>query len=249
MNGNGWIKIHRDIKEHWVFQRDDYFKAWIFLLLRANHQYRKTLFSDVIPEIVEIHRGEVVTSLKNLGKELGWSPSKVRRFLFKLEKDNMICIKDEKKWTHLSINNYETYQDKRHGSETPTKRERNAGENNIRMIKKDKKEKKSLSQKEQLLKVKENLGDLKKKFPSVNVQLEFDKMQDWLLSSGKRYKNYGAFFNNWLRKANENHVNSENEQIFYTYKCPQCGKERKKQEFKDLYITCCDTKMIPYKEN
>jgi len=245
---SGWIKLHRDIKHHWVFQRDDYLKAWLFLILRANHKDNKTLFSDVLPEIIEIKRGDVVSSLQKLGYELKWSPSKVRRFLKKLQKDNMITIHNEKRWTHLSINNYDTYQDVRHGDETPATRERIIGENNIRMNKNEKNEKKSLSKEEQLNKIKDNIKELKKKFPNVNVQFEFDKMSDWLLSSGKRYKNYNAFFNNWLRKAQENSAAGSEEVSSYIYKCNTCNKEGTKSEYRDLYITCCNEQMIAYKE-
>jgi hypothetical protein len=244
----GWIKLHRDIKHHWVFQRGDYLKAWLFLILRANHKDNKTLFSDIIPEIVEIKRGEVVTSLNILGKELGWSTSKVRRFLKKLQKDNMIVMKNEKRWTHLSISNYDTYQDVRHTDETPATRERITGDNNRRMNKNDKNEKKSLSKEEQLNKIKDNIAELKKKFPNVNVQFEFDKMSDWLLSSGKRYKNYNAFFNNWLRKAQENTAAGSEEVSSYVYKCNTCNKEGTKSEYRDLYITCCNEQMVAYKE-
>ena len=92
---SGWIKIHRDIKHHWIFQREDYLKAWLFLILRANHKDNKTLYSDILPEIVDIKRGEIVSSLQKLGYELKWTPSKVRRFLQKLQKDNMITIHNE----------------------------------------------------------------------------------------------------------------------------------------------------------
>ena len=43
--------------------------------------------------------------------------------------------------------------------------------------------------------------ELKTKFPSVNVLEEKEKAQDFLLSTGKRYKNYLAFFRNWLRRC------------------------------------------------
>lgn len=241
---NGWIKLHRDIKYHWVFQRDDYFKAWIFLILRANHKDNKTLFSDVLPEIVEIKRGEVVSSLRNLSLDLKWSPSKVRRFLQKLQKDNMIVIHDEKRWTHLTILNYDTYQDVRIANETDVNQTRHRGENNIRMKKKDKNEKKSLSQKEQLDIISKDIKKFKLKFPNANVRLEFDRMSDWLLSSGKRYKNYKAFFNNWLRKASEN-SGAEEQKTIYSYRCVKCNKIKTTSEYKDMYITCCNEQTRP----
>ena len=244
----GWIKIHRDIKHHWIFQREDYLKAWLFLILRANHKDNKTLYSDILPEIVDIKRGEIVSSLQKLGYELKWTPSKVRRFLQKLQKDNMITIHNEKRWTHLTINNYDTYQDVRHTIETPTKQRRNIGENNIRMNKNEKNVKKSLSQKEQLNLIFKNLEDLQKEFPKVKVALEFQKMRDWLAANGKRYKNYNAFFRNWLRNANEKYLDSDEETISYTYKCNKCGKERKNQKYKDLFIECCDMQMVAHSE-
>lgn len=245
---NGWIKIHRDISNHWVFQRDDYFKAWIFLLIKANHQDNKTLYSDVIPEVVEIKRGEVVSSLKRLSQELKWNPSKVRRFLKKLEKDNMIRYKDEKKWTHLSICNYETYQHSRHTDETPVNHGRITDENNIRMYKKDKNEKKSISKDKQLKLIKENLQELKDAFPKIDVTLEFDKMTDWLSANGKVYKNYKAFFKNWLRRADERR-NTFEDTISYYYECMKCGsKKGKGSKYKDLYMTCCDMQMQCMKE-
>jgi len=244
MQANGWIKLHRDIRHHWVFQRDDYFRAWIFLILRANHSDNKALFSDILPEIVEIKRGQVVSSLRNLSIELRWSASKVRRFLKKLEKDNMIVIHDEKRWTQLTILNYDTYQDVRIANETDVKQTRNRGENNIRMNKKEKNEKKSLSQKEQLDIISKEISTFKLKFPNANVKLEFDRMSDWLLASGKKYKNYKAFFNNWLRKASEGSEALEQKTI-YSYRCSKCNKIKTKSEYKDMYVSCCDEQTTP----
>ena len=242
MNGSGWIKIHRNIHNHWIFQRDDYFKAWVLLLIKANHKDFKTLVSDKIPEVVVGKRGEGVTSLKKLGLELKWSSSKVKRFLNKLEKDEMICLANEKRWTHLTINNYEVYQYVRHADETQTNEKRNASEHNQIKNKNDK-NKKNLSQKEQLQGIKDNLTGLKVKFPNANVELEFERMRDWLKANGKRYKNYQAFFNNWLRKSNQE--NQKDEEVLYTYKCEVCKKVKDKSPYKDLYSFCCDKQLKP----
>ena len=73
-------------------------------------------------------------------------------------------------------------------------------------------------------------------------------MSDWLLSSGKRYKNYNAFYNNWLRKAQENIAAGSEEVSSYVYKCNTCNKEGTRSEYRDLYITCCNEQMVAYKE-
>lgn len=48
------------------------------------------------------------------------------------------------------------------------------------------------------------LSELKERFPSVDVSLELVKMQEWLSTSMKVYKNYRLFILNWLQKA-QNH--------------------------------------------
>lgn len=249
MQGNGWIKLHREIQQHWIFQRDDYLKAWVLLLIKANHSDFKTLVSDKISEVVLIKRGEVVSSLKKLSIELKWSPSKVKRFITKLEKDKMIHLKNERRWTHLTILNYETYQYKRNADEPLTNRKRTADEYNQRKDKNDNK-KKNLSQKEQLQGIQNLLKEKSKKFAGINVGFEFERMKDWLKATGKQYKNYNAFFNNWLRKVKTDQVEGmgEDEKIFYAYKCDLCKKVHDKSEFRDLFITCCETEIQPIKE-
>ena len=240
---SGWIKLHRSIQDHWIFKKVDYFKAWILLLIKANHKEYTTMFLD---QLVHINRGETILSYSKFGLELGWSSSKVRRFLKLLEKDKMIVIYPENKWTHLSILNYETYQYNGIGDDTLATQTRNDGENNIRMIKKNKNEKKTLSKKEQLDLIKKDIKNYKEKFPNVDVDLEYARMCDWLLSSGKLYKNYKAFFNNWLRKADTD--NPKEDIIWYVFTCNVCKKQKDKSTYRDLYVSCCDKAIQPIKE-
>lgn len=103
----GWIKLHRDILKHWVFDNAEYLKAWITLLIMANHKTKKWLVNE---SLIIIKRGQIVTSMEKLGIELKWSRNKVRHFLNLLEKDSMIHRDSNHNYTHLSICNYDTYQ-------------------------------------------------------------------------------------------------------------------------------------------
>lgn len=47
----------------------------------------------------------------------------------------------------------------------------------------------------------ETISDLQAKFPNVDVSSELDSARDWLASTGKHYKDYLAFFRNWLRRS------------------------------------------------
>jgi len=108
--GHGWIKIHRDMKDHWIFANAEYLKAWILLLMMANHQTKKWLVQD---KMIMIRRGELITSLQDLAKQWRWSRGKVRRYITMLENDTMVIRKSTHLWTHLTICNYDTYQDVR----------------------------------------------------------------------------------------------------------------------------------------
>lgn len=111
----GWIRIYRSIKNHWVWQDSFYFKLWIDFIMRANHKTNKSLIEG---NFVNIIRGSFITSLKKLAKENGVSISKIRHFLSLLEKDSMITLKTTHKYTQITINNYDTYQDLRHAEGT-----------------------------------------------------------------------------------------------------------------------------------
>jgi hypothetical protein len=114
---NGWIKLDRSAIEHWTFQKPDYFRAWIDLLVRANHREKKKLYNNAL---VVVKRGELATSLGALAKRWDMSVGRVRHFLHLLEKDGMILKKNTQDFTHLSICKYETYQNSQHTDNTLT---------------------------------------------------------------------------------------------------------------------------------
>ena len=65
-------------------------------------------------------------------------------------------------------------------------------------------QKSEISNKKLELRNVENVAELKKKFPNVDVETEIEKMLDWLSASGKAKKDYIAFARNWLRKVPAN---------------------------------------------
>lgn len=111
----GWIKIHRDISKHWIFQDAEKFKWWIDLLMMASHEEYKTLNKD---SLVTLKRGQLLVSLSFLASRWGRSKEKVLNFLRLLESDNMIERISDRKSTTITICNYDSYQDV--PDETPT---------------------------------------------------------------------------------------------------------------------------------
>lgn len=108
----GWIKIHRDIATHWIFQDAEKFKWWIDLLLMASFEDNKALVGD---RLVEVKRGQQIISLSFLASRWGTSKRTVLKFLTLLESDGMCNRCTHQKVTILTICNYESYQE----AETP----------------------------------------------------------------------------------------------------------------------------------
>lgn len=106
----GWISIYRQMQEHWIWKSKEPFdkrSAWIDLLLLVNHKSEKIQFDG---KIIEIERGQKITSLEKLASRWKWSRHKVSDFLDLLEQDSMLVqVRDNKK-TLVSIENYDKYQ-------------------------------------------------------------------------------------------------------------------------------------------
>ena len=99
--------MHRKILDHWVWQNEKYLKAWIWFLLRANHDDNKVLIGA---DLIEIKRGEFITSLNNISAHTKMTMQSTRTFLTLLEKDEMIVKKSTSKLTKITVLNYDSYQ-------------------------------------------------------------------------------------------------------------------------------------------
>lgn len=122
----GWISIHRKIRDNHLFKEKrvfSKFEAWLDLLLEVNHQDNKFILGN---ELVEVKRGSTITSIRQLCDKWGWSNTKVKKFFELLELDEMITHKSDTKKTLVSIVNYDLYQpkekEKRHENDTKTTR-------------------------------------------------------------------------------------------------------------------------------
>ena len=111
----GWIKLHRALLDHWVIMDAFNLKLWISILLKAAHADTKFLHGNVL---VNLQAGELITSLSKLAEMMNCSAKKIRTSLKLFEKEKMILVKTSNKWTHLTVCNYETYQETGHAAGT-----------------------------------------------------------------------------------------------------------------------------------
>ena len=106
----GWIKIYRNIQDHWIWNCEPFSRgqAWVDLLLMANHKENKVMING---SLIVVAKGERVTSIRKLSERWKWSTCKTKHFLKQLENDKMIeCLSDTSK-TVIKIVNYEKYQE------------------------------------------------------------------------------------------------------------------------------------------
>ncbi|ABR47067.1 phage protein [Alkaliphilus metalliredigens QYMF] len=131
MNSKGWISLHRQMQNHWLWDDKPFSKgqAWMDLLMMANHQENKFLLGN---ELIKVERGSFVTSELKMIKRWGWSKTKLRNFFKLLEEDEMIMKKTDKKKTILTICNYNEYQTSENHKETM----REPQENQVKTTKK-----------------------------------------------------------------------------------------------------------------
>ncbi len=108
----GYIKVYRDIRDHWIWKDKPFDKAraWIDLIMLANHNDNTIMF-DGRP--MKIKRGQYMTSLSILANRWGWSRGTVKRYIDDLVRDNMLNKKRHAHGTLLTIEKYSDYQDAR----------------------------------------------------------------------------------------------------------------------------------------
>jgi hypothetical protein len=111
---SGWIKLHRRLREHpfWPVDRPySKLEAWIDLLLSANHKSTSVNFDFTV---INVTRGQCITSQVKLAKKWNWHRETVSKFLRLLEREDMASIETSNKtssgFTLITIQNYEKYQ-------------------------------------------------------------------------------------------------------------------------------------------
>ena len=136
----GWIKIYRSTRDKGWYKKDDYFRMWIHLLLKANHQKKEFMFNG---ENTTVKPGQFITGRKALSQELNINESKVERVLTFFESKE--CQIEQQKTNRnrlITILNWNQYQhieqpvnNKRTTSEQPVNTNKNVkNEKNVKNI-------------------------------------------------------------------------------------------------------------------
>jgi hypothetical protein len=125
--GEGFIKIHREILDHWCYQDPAIFKLWLTILLLASHKEKSAPFDG---GIIELKPGMFITSRPALARRSGVHQSKINRVLKWFETEQQIEQRKTKKCRVISVLNWEKWQVGEQPNEQQTNNWRTTGEHN-----------------------------------------------------------------------------------------------------------------------
>lgn len=106
----GWIKIYRELADHWLAQHPEKLGWWVLLLLKVAHEDKKVLVGN---QLVELKRGQIIASLNFLAELWQTSKRTAERFVELLEKEQMLSRCVSRKVSVITICNYDSYQEKK----------------------------------------------------------------------------------------------------------------------------------------
>ena len=207
----GWIKLNREIMDHWIFQDAEYFRAWVMMLMMANHD-GTTILVDKVP--VKIQRGSFYSSILSLSGQLKWSRKRTTRFIDMLEAEKMVTTKRTANGTTFCIVNYSKYQaggttdattDSTARGTTRGTTDGTTRGTETRMIKNDKNDKKHIvpvrhkyGAHQNVLLTDEEYKKIQEEFPT-DYETRIDDLSYYMKSKGKTYKDHLATIRNWAR--------------------------------------------------
>lgn len=103
----GWVKIHRQLKDKAYYKDSEFIHLWLHLLLCANHDNGEFLNGY---EIVKLKKGQFVTGRKKLSLETGISESKIERILKVFESEQQIEQQTNSRNRLISIVSWDKFQ-------------------------------------------------------------------------------------------------------------------------------------------
>lgn len=178
----GWIKLHRRLLDNKELRMsDNAFRLFVSLLL-----------------LVDKDTGQWSGGRFQLAQQVGLKKGSTYKTLKRLESRAMVTLSSNNRYTTISICNWGKYQhNSSHDSRATVTTESQQGHT---LTRRENKEERNIYTKKWFLNdvdIKEFQNDFSKK----DVTSCYESAKDWVVSTGKTYKDYKAFFRNWLRRS------------------------------------------------
>jgi len=199
----GYIKLWRCIEDNDFYFSEKFTKAqaWVDLILIANHK-EKIIYVRGVEVLIK--RGFVGYSEEGLAKRWGWSRDKVRRFKNSMEIRQQIRQHKSSTLSQIEILKYDLYQPSNTIDNT-TDNTREKHQKNTNKNEKNEKEKGTANKKKYLEFVfltEEEHQKLKEQF-KYDLDDKIETLNNYIGSTGKRYKSHYHTILNWAKKDKE----------------------------------------------
>lgn len=222
-----FIKLNRKILKWRWYQDANTYRVFVHLLLTAN-------VTDRDFEQVTVKRGQLVTSVAHISRDLKISVKSVRTALEHLKSTNEVAIQTTSKYSIITINNYNEYQKVANNwaNEGQTRGKRGANEGQQykndkeckRMIKNEREDTLApLGRFKNVFLIQNELDELKRKFPN-DYETKIERLSRYLKSTGKHYDNHFATLLDWLEKDSNDKRNDERETRETSYDIEEIDK-------------------------
>lgn len=195
----GWIKIHRKILENPIVCKDsETLSIWIYILLNATHKEIPALFKG---KKITLQKGQLITGILSISKRLKINKDKIQRTLKCFEIDKQIEQQTSNQNRLITIVNWNEYQeiDNQNDKQMINKRETN--DKQLITNKNVKNERNILyyGEYKNVFFTNEQYRKLLNEFPN-DYNERIQRLDDYIQSSGKKYKDCLATIRTWARK-------------------------------------------------
>lgn len=199
----GFITLHRKVTENPIWKNSQLVHLFITLLLLANHEEKKFLFNG---KLESVKRGQLITGRHTLAEQTLIPAGSIPRYLGILEKLGIVNIKANNKFSLITIEKYNDYQNKDGVANIKANNKRTASEqpvntnNNDNNVNNDNKD-------TAVLKLWKNfeanplMEEVKKKYPDRDYKFHFLEMTDWYLTKKKKLPQNISALTNWLKNT------------------------------------------------
>lgn len=104
---NGYVKLHRNLFDSFIFQNEKLLKIFVWCLLKASHKQREVIVGR---KTILLKEGEFVFGRHKAAEELNMSPSTIWDYMKLLEKSNVIDIQSNNKYSLINLRKWAIYQ-------------------------------------------------------------------------------------------------------------------------------------------
>lgn len=192
----GYIKLYRSLLDWEWFNDNNTFRLWLYCLLKAN-------YSDTKWRGIDIERGSFVTSINKLTLGTGLTTQQVRTSMKKLVSTGEITNKPHSKYSIISINNYDEFQE--NNTQNNSLMTNKQHDNNM-IITTDNKNKKTIK-KESKKRYRNHVYLLETEYDSLVSEFELNlvdgyifRLDEYIGMKGVKYKSHNLVLRKWIRE-------------------------------------------------